>query len=120
MADCWSSNAETDQDRFNQTRNIRFTNPPKTEAGESDSKLSRRKVGIEMRSNMAREFCSFIPFRERVQLSRSDFDQREFGCNEKAVQKDQRKDGQKVKDNRSGRSEFRFEVAHYQRTNERS
>ena len=68
-----------------------FTHPTKTETGEGDAELRRRKISIEMRTNVcrpdvARAFPSSI---RALELAAPDFDDGIFRRDEETIQGDQ-------------------------------
>src|SRR6266404_3541452 len=89
-------NVRKREERFDEMRQKLFAHPPERETCQRDSKLRRRKICVEMRTNVLREPRPRIPLlRQFVKLTGAHFDDREFAGDEKSVEPDQRGNRQK-------------------------
>ena len=70
-----------------------FADPAERKACQCDAELSRRQIGIEMRTNVFREARAQISFfDQRIQLAAPHLYDREFARDEKSIERDQRED----------------------------
>src|SRR5437868_3494348 len=85
-----------------------FADPTERQTRHRHAKLRRRKISVEMRTNIFRQTRARVTLlHQSVELTRANFNDREFARDEKSVQADQRRDRQKFRDDDTGRVPLR-------------
>src|SRR5256885_1671830 len=88
------------EERFEKVGEKFFAKPAERQTRECNSELARGKISLKMGANIFRETRPRIPLlRQRVELTRANFDDRELTRDEKSVQRDQTRDHHQFSDN---------------------
>src|SRR2546421_3412448 len=80
-----------------------FADPAEGEAGQGHAELGRRKIGVEMSTDMLDEICLEIPLLyQGVKLAATNFDDGKLASDEEPIQRNQRRDGCQFHQQQSG------------------
>ena len=102
--DCLGGHAREVKERLNHLCEEGLSGPTERQTRQSDAKLRRREIGVEMRDDVAGETgLGFTAFLQRFELAGADFDDGKLRRDIEAIQQDEEKNARKLEQDRAAR-----------------